>query len=239
MNALKLSQDRPFKAIPRSLLIILMVSFCLQLGWHAYSARHHVERAFLSQPPSDQQLKVIALGEEEVLARILMLWLQSFDNQPGVSVPLRELNYHRIVAWLEKISRLDQRSHYPLSSAAYIYAGIKEPQRQRLVFDFIEARFKEQPKRYWRWLAHASIMARHRLKDNALALKYARMLREYTLASDIPGWARQMEITILEENGEYESARMLIGGLLNESLLNDPQEQYYLNQRLQTLKGGD
>ncbi len=230
------SLERPFRAVPWLFSALLVGAMCAQLGWHYYASRHYVERQYLASPPSQQQLQVLAFGEPEILARLLMLWLQSFDNQPGISLPLRELNYSHVVGWLETISQLDERSHYPLSSAAYIYAGIKHPQKQRQIFDFIESRFQQQPKRFWRWLAHASIMARHRLKDNELALKYARQLREYTLPTDIPAWARQMEITILEEQGEYESARMLIGGLLSEELLNDSQEQHFLNQRLQSLK---
>ncbi len=176
------------------------------------------------------------MGDPAVLSRLSMLWLQSFDYQPGISLALKDLNYDRLLGWLTLIQQLDARSQYPLFSAAYIYANVADETRQRQVLAFIEQRFQKHPDRYWRWLAHAAILAKHRLHDNDLALAYAHLLRTRTDKAIVPAWARQMEIGILEENGEYESARMLIGGLLSESAITDPHELYYLNQRLKQLK---
>jgi hypothetical protein len=84
--------------------------------------------------------------------------------------------------------------------------------KQRLMLDFVHRRFLEDPERRWRWLAHCVIVARHRLKDDALALRYAEDIARY--AHGAPGWARQMRIFILEDMGELESATVLLGGLL-------------------------
>ncbi len=214
----------------------LLLALLLQLAWHHQQTLKKPQRRYLPAPPSYGTLKVAAMGEPEVLARIIMLWLQSFDVQPGVDVPFKALNYSRLIQWLEIVCQLDEKSQYGLFSAAYVYTNVPDEQRLRQILQFIEARFQQRPERYWRWLAHAAILARHRLHDNNLALRYARLLRRKTQATQAPAWARQMEIGILEAQGEYESARLLIGGLLHEAYRFDAHELAYLNYRLKALK---
>jgi len=67
--------------------------------------------------------------------------------------------------------------------------------------------------RRWPWLAHATAIAKHRLHDLPLALRYARAIERYAVADDVPLWARQMEIFILENMNELETARLIIGGI--------------------------
>ena len=53
-----------------------------------------------------------------------------------------------------------------------------------------------------------------------LALRYAQDITQYARgASD---WARQMRIFILEDMGEVESAKILLGGLLASGEVTDP-----------------
>lgn len=222
--------------VPRVYVLIFAVAFAAHALWRWQQPDLSAQRRHLPLAPSIAALRVMSLGEPEVTAKLLMLWLQSFDTQPGLSLPLQALNYDTLIAWLERISRLDPRSRYPVFSAAYIYANVDQPDRQRQIFEFIADRFVAHPQRFWMGLAHASIMAKHRLGDPALARRYARLLRSHTQADQIPAWARQMEITILEEQGEYESARLLIGGLLADRLLTDAREREYLNRRLRQLR---
>lgn len=233
---LKSTRYRPWRSVPNSLIIMLLISLLVQVCWHRYASSNQINREYLSAAPEENYLRFVALGEPEVLAKGLMFWLQSFDNQPGVSLPLQALNYKNVIDWLEKISILDEHSHYPLFSAAYIYAVIKDDKKQRKIFNFIEKRFKQHPDRYWRWLAHAAIKARHSLHDNDLALYYAKLLRLHATGPNVPLWAQQMEIGILEAKGEYQSAKLLIGGLLSEGKITEPQELHFLNERLKQLK---
>jgi hypothetical protein len=105
------------------------------------------------------------------------------------------------------------------------------------MLDFVHRRFLEDPDRRWRWLAHAAIMARHRLRDPELALRYAEDIARH--ARSAPGWARQMRIFILEDMGERESATILLGGLLAEGEVTDPQEIRFLTERLEALKAAE
>lgn len=230
------SNYRPLAKLPRSLIVFVVLTLSTQIVWHRWAVMTHVNHQALPIAPSFEGLQVLAIGDVEVTAKLIMLWLQAFDNQPGISLPLQALDYARLDNWLQLISDMDKRSQYALFSASYIYSAVANTEKQRRVFDFIERNFKQQPNTRWRWLAHAAIMAQHRLHDNQLALHYARLLRQYATGKEVPSWAQQMEIGILETNGEYESAKLLIGGLLSEQKITDKHELAFLNDRLKSIK---
>ena len=102
------------------------------------------------------------------------------------------------------------------------------------MMDLVHRHFLRDPNRRWRWLAHAAIMAKHRLHDDALALRYARDITE--LAPQAPHWARQMQIFILEDIGEIESAKIMLGGLLASGEITDKHELHFLIERLGAMK---
>jgi hypothetical protein len=160
------------------------------------------------------------------LARLAMVHLQSY----------RTPDYARLVEWLEAILELDPRSQYPLFSAARVYAETPDPERSRMALDFVYRQFLRDPNRRWPSLAHAALLAKHRLKDLPLARRYAQALQRHATASDVPPWVRQMEIFILEDLNELEAARILVGSLLQSGTLHDPAELRFLEQRLQELE---
>ena len=88
------------------------------------------------------------------------------------------------------------------------------------MFDFVHTQFLRDPNHRWRWLANVTLACKHRLKDLPLALQYAREIAQ--LAPDAPPWARQLHIILLEEMGEVESAKIVIGGLLDGGRIKDP-----------------
>src|SRR4030067_2185329 len=111
---------------------------------------------------------------------------------------------------------LDPQGQYPLLAASRLYGEVPDPARQREMLEFVYHKFQEDPARRWPWLAHAAVIARHRLKELPLALKYAHALADKSAGHDIPNWAQQMEIMLLEDMGEVETAQVLLGGLLDK-----------------------
>jgi len=103
-----------------------------------------------------------------------------------------------------------------------------------LMFDFVHTQFLRDPNRRWRWLANITLACKHRLKDLPLALQYAREIAQ--LAPDAPPWARQLHIILLEDMGEVESAKIVIGGLLDSGQIKDPYELRFLIDRLRSLE---
>ena len=163
-----------------------------------------------------------------------MLYLQSFDYHGTNSLPYRKLDYERLTQWLRVIQALDPVSKYPLFSAARIYAEVADPERQRKMLEFVFAEFQIDPNRRWPAAAHAALVAKHRLKDMTLALKYARGIERLT-SGDIPLWAKQMEIFILEDMNEFDAARIMLGGLITSGRITDPAEKQFLARRLEEM----
>ena len=98
------------------------------------------------------------------------------------------------------------------------------------------ARLPESQERRWPWLAHAALLAKHRLKDLPLARRYAQALEQHARGPDVPPWARQMEIFVLEDMNELEAAKVLVASLLASGALSDPAEMRFLQQRLEELE---
>ena len=220
--------QRALQAVPGWLWGFLGLALAAQLAWqgapHARSERIDA----LAPAPRAEALRLAAFGEDALLSRLVMLYLQPFD--------LREIDMARLLAWLRAALELDPRAEYPLFAAARVYAEVPEPDRARVVLEFIHEQFLADPDRRWPWLAHAALIAKHRLGDLALARRYAQALERHTRARDVPLWARQMEIFILEDMNELEAARIMLGGLLESGAINDPAEQRFLAQRLKALE---
>lgn len=231
---MKSGGERTIGTVPRPVLALLVIAFCLQVSWQALQPKPNARAEALGEPAAPAVLRAVAMGEPIALAQFLTLYLQAFDNQPGVSIPFLKLDYSRVTAWLAAILALDPAGQYPLLMAAQIYSQVPDPAKQRRMCDFVRAQFDLDPNRRWRWLAHCAIVAKHRLGDARLALAYAEAIaREARLAS---GWARQMRVFILEDLGEFEAATILLGGLLASGEVTEPTEIHFLTQKLEQLK---
>jgi hypothetical protein len=208
----------------------------LQFGLHYLAPAPQAKAEDLPPPPAASTLRLTSMGEPIALAKILMLYLQAFDYQSGSKVPYKDLDYTRLEAWLARILDLDPPGQYPLLAAARLYAEVPREAKQRQMMDFIYRQYLLDPNRRWPWLAHAAFLAKHRLKDMDLALKYAATLEKYTTAKDVPGWVTTMEIFMREEMNELETARVMIGGLLASGKVTDRAELIFLNGRLNEIE---
>lgn len=229
--------ERPFSAVPRLVIGVLVVALCTQIAWQAATPRPVARAAALELPLPVAWLRVASLGEPIAASQLLVLYLQAFDNPPGVSVPFRDLDYDAVLAWLETALALDPASQYPLMMASHLYAQVPDEAKTRRMLAFVHEEFLRDPDRRWRWLAHAAIVAKHRLQDMPLALRYAEDITRH--ASQALGWARQMRIFILEDMGETQAAAVLLGGLLAGGEVTDPAEIRFLTERLDRLKSDD
>ena len=218
--------------MPAAVRLMVVAALALQIGWHAWRPDPRAEVRALAPAPAAATLRVAALGDEAVLAKLLMLRLQAHDSQPGVSIPFMDLDYERVADWLDAIIDLDPRADSPLLAASRLYGSVPDPGRQRTMFELVHRRFLEDPDRRWPWLAHAAVVAKHRLADSALALRYARAVTEHATGPRVPAWVRDMSALIVADIGELEAARVLIGGLLHSGRVRDPGEIRFLGMRL-------
>jgi hypothetical protein len=228
--------ERPLRAVPGWLWMVLGATLAAQLAWQGTQPPAGRRAADLPDAPAPEILRLASFGEPEAAARLAMLYLQSFDMGGGNALRYQQLDYTRLVRWLGSILALDPRSQYPLFSAARIYAEIPDPARSRVAMEWVYREFLLDPNRRWPWLAHAALLAKHRLGDLALARRYAAAIDRHTTDPAVPLWARQMEIFILEDMNELEAAKIMLGGLLLSGKINDPAELRFHKERLDELE---
>jgi hypothetical protein len=219
---------RRVAAVPAGVLALLGLALAGQLAWQATRTDIDLEARELPPAPGAPALRLAAFGEAEAAARLSMLYVQSFDAHA--------IDYRRLFDWLGALLELDPRSQYPLFAAARIYAETGDPARTRLALDFVHREFLRDPARRWPWLAHGALLAKHRLKDLPLARRYAQALERHVSPRELPLWAREMEIFILEDMNELEAAKIMIGSLLQSGALTDPAELRFLKERLEALE---
>jgi hypothetical protein len=225
-----LSRDtRRLGSLPAWLWVALGAGLAAQIAVRSAAGPSLAAAAELPPAPSAQALRLASFGEPEALGRVAMLYLQAFELGP-------RLDYARLVAWLRAVLSLDPRNPYPLFAAARIYAETSDSAKARQMLEFVHEQYLLDPDRRWPWLAHAALLAKHRLGDLPLARRYAAAIDRHTTAQDIPLWARQMEVFILEDMNELDAARVVLGGLLESGRIQDPDEAAYLRRKLEELE---
>lgn len=228
--------SRPIAEVSWQVIAVLLIVLALQFFVHWRTPRAEARATDLPGLPSVPILRAASLDEPIALSKMLMLYLQAFDNQPGVSIPFRDLDYDRVEHWLAKILALDPASQYPLLSASRLYAEVPVAPKQRQMLDFVYRAFVQDPNARWPWLAHGVLIAKHQLKDMSLAATYAQALRQHATGKAVPHWAQQMDIFIREDLNELDSAKILLGGLLQSGQITDPKEWHFLNEKLKQLE---
>ena len=230
-------RERGIRAVPWSVVALLAGALAAQIAWQASRPAPLARAEALPHPYSATVVRGATGNEVIVAAQLSALYLQAFDNQPGISIPFAALDYGRVEHWLALMLELDPQTQYPLMMASQLYAQAPVAEKQRAMLDFVHRRFLDDPGRRWRWLAHAVIVARHRLHDLPRALRYAEDIARHSPKA--PSWARQMRIFILEDIGEREAATVVLGGLLASGEVTDPQEIRFLTQRLEALRAAE
>ena len=228
--------SRPISAASWRVTVSLVVILALQAWVHRLTPPTKARATDLPSLTSVAALRAMSWDEPIALSKMLMLYLQAFDNQPGVSIPFRDLDYVRVEDWLTKILALDPAGQYPLLSASRLYGEIPVAAKQRQMLDFVHREFLRDPNKRWPWLAHSVLIAKHQLKDLPLAARFAKDLRDHAIGKNVPHWAQQMDIFIREDMNELDSAKVLLGGLLQSGQISDAKEWHFLNEKLKELE---
>lgn len=220
--------ERALSAVPGWLWVVLALALAAQLGTRVLRAPAAQDDETLPPAPRPAALRLAAFGEEEALARLLALHVQAYDAS--------RVDAERLTGWLAGALALDPRSAYPMFLAARVFAETPDARRTRTILAFVHAWFLRDPNRNWPWLAHAALLAKHRLRDLPLARRYAADLQRHVTAPGVPVWALQMEAFILEDMNELDAAKVVLGGLLASGRIEDPAERRFLAQRLEALE---
>ena len=230
------SLERPFHVVPKGIAIIFGLAFAVQIWVRATNPLLVPKAVDLPAPPGSNALAVASFGDPIPPAKLLMLYLQAFDYQSGDRTPFQALDYGKLQVWLTQILRLDPNGQYPLMAASRLYADVPNEAKKRQMLEFVYQEFFRDPARRWPWLAHAAAVAKHGLKDLPLARKYAAAIQQNATGEDVPLWAKQMEIFILEDMNELETARIMIGGYIEKGLIKSPGELRTMELRLKEIE---
>jgi hypothetical protein len=231
--------ERAISHVPVLARVALVLALAAQLAWQGTHPLVTVQPENLPAAPALSALRLASLGEPVALAKGLVLYLQSYDNQRGQIIAMRKLDYDRVQAWLDRALTLDPQAQYPLLLASRVYGEVMgDEARQRQMLTFVRQQFDADPNRRWPWLAHAAVIARHRLKDMPLAREYAGAVRLRATADSVPNWAKQMEILLLQDMNELETARILLGGLILSGQVKEERELAFLKERLAEIEMG-
>lgn len=225
--------ERRFSQLPRPLLIGFAVLFLAQLVYHHFN-RSSLAPTYrpLSAPHSAGIYRALAMGSEQLMASLLAIRIQLHDNQAGQHFRYSRIDYSILVEWLERISRLDPTSEYPMLLASRIYAQTRDETRLRRIIGYIEREYDTDPQLHWRRLAEASVIARHRLQDLELALSLAEKIAAQPASVIIPHWARDLQFLLLAELNELEAAIAIIQVMIESGSITDPDERRFLEEKL-------
>lgn len=211
----------------RSLWLLLIAVVVIINVWRGSDQYNRPQIIALPDAPSVSAMKFLAVSDQAFVYRVLIFWLQQFDVQAGQYVSYRQLDYKKIIAWLDAINQLEPDSQYPMLLATRVYSRVADNTRVKMMLEYVYKRFHENPVKNWRWLAEATITAQHKLKEQKLALKYATALAQQP-SKEIPYWAKDLRLIILENLGEIEQVKLLVGGLVADKTITDPNEIRFL-----------
>jgi len=209
-------------------LLIIAASFILIMLWRESTIYQRPKVMPLPDVPSESAMNLLVASDKAFAYRVLILWLQQFDVQAGQYISYQSMDYEKLIHWLQTLNKLELTSQYPLLLATRVYSRVADTNKTRMMLEYVFKEFQTNPGKNWRWLAEASITAQHKLKDLPLALKFATALAEEK-NPDIPLWAKDIRLIILENLGEFEQIKLLVGGLLANKTIMDPNEIRFLS----------
>ena len=116
--------------------------------------------------------------------------------------------------------------------ASRVYSQTRDKARLRIILEYIDRTFIQNPQLHWRRLAEASVVAKHQLGDLPLALRMAEKLSSQPASVEMPAWARDIKFILLGDMNEFETAITIIVALLQSDAINDPDELHFLQEKL-------
>ncbi len=225
--------ERSIWQLPRPLIWGFLGLLASQILFHQYrQASAASDYQPLTQPLNAAVYRGIAMGSAHLMSYLLVIRLQLHDNQAGRHYSYAGIDYPLLIDWLEQISELNPASEYPMLLASRVYSQTRDHGRLRLMLEFIQRRFDDNPQLHWRRLAEATVIARHRLEDLEFALRMAEKLAQQPADVVMPGWARDMRFLLLADMNELESAIAIIQLLLQSVAITDADEQRFLQEKL-------
>ena len=183
------------------------------IAFWLYSKNIQKEWENVPLAPSLFKADMTFLGDRQMAYRAYAYFLQNLGNVDGKTVSLKKYDYTNLKDWFFLTYELDPESDIVPALAAYYFGAVQDPEKTRLVLEYLKVIGSSPKEERWRWLGHAVYLARHQLKDNELALDLAYALSE-NKSPDLADWAKQMPAFILADEGDSDLAYKIMLNLL-------------------------
>ncbi len=193
------------------LLVILSIQIAL---WYWVTKPIKPELDVLPPVPSERAVKALSFGDEQFFFRLLAMNLQNAGDTFGRATPLKNYNYETLSRWFSLMDKLDARSNFTPTLAAYYFSQTQNWADVHYIVDYLEKHYDNNPQipGKWWWLHQAIFNANFRMKDSQRALDIAIKLSK--APGDLPMWARQMPAFFYAKMGEEEAARKIMVDIL-------------------------
>ena len=222
------------KNIKKCTTLIVLLTTLFQLGIWTETSKILPRLDIIEDAPHIAEARIEALGDSQLAFRTLAFSLQNSGDSFGRFTALKNYDFEVVAGWLHLLDKLDAKSNYTPSIASYYYSNTQRKEDNKYIVEYLNSHYDTDPKNKWWWLTQAVSIANFKMKNKELALKYAKKLAQSE--AEIPLWARNMGIFILEQMGEKDQAYNLIREIAenreqySESELNFMN--YFIKERL-------
>lgn len=215
--------------------LILYFFLCLQVALWTYTKSYPPVMGIVPNVPSKTSVKALSLGDEQFYFRILAFNLQNAGDTFGRFTALKHYNYQKLKDWFMLLDELDPKSNFIPSLAGYYFSQTQNKADLIYIIDYLEAHAERDMYHKWWWMAQASYIANHKMNNKDRALALAKKVAA-TKRDDLPIWAKQMPVFILEQKGEFEEAYAMIEEIVRNIDSLEPGEanfiRYFIQERL-------
>jgi len=184
--------------------------------------------------PRPETVKALSLGDEQFYFRQAAFRLQNAGDTFGRVTSLKNYDYSALYQWWKILDSLDAKSDFTPSLVSYYYGSSQDAKSHvPYVVKYLHEHGASDPERKWWWYSQAVYHAKHRLKDNDLALEIATEMAQKVPKGVAPLWVYQMPAFILEDKGEYKAACDIILNIIDTYNDVTQGEQNFMNHFLE------
>jgi hypothetical protein len=228
------SGERPWSHVPVIAYMLCASLLAAQLLFASFRPAPLAFAQDLPSPLTTSSMRILTLSDSHAAQRLGLLWLQSYDAQPGVQLALSDIDAIRLIAWLDALHHLAPSTDYAVFLATNVYFGVESEPLRRALVPWIRERFLEQPSTRWFEMSRTVQLVRRHLNDIELAVDLVQDIRNH--ASEFASSRiLQLDAFLLEANNDDEAAAALIAMYLREGFYRSEHEARFLLERFEEI----
>lgn len=191
----------------------------LQIVLWAYSNRIKPKFVITPYPPTKTEIEALSFGDKQFLYRKLAFTLQTAGDKLGHYSSLKDYNYNRLRTWFEALDGIDQNSQYVPFLAAYYYSLVREPDKAKIIAQYVTDYAKQNVQKHWRLLTTALYIYNRNVGNSNKEMKEIGEI--LTKEKNIPTWAKSLSAFYLKDNGDICNAYNLINQISKEDITKE------------------